>query len=494
MRILLALCLTCLLLAPPTSAQDQPETLDAAMADLDKLFERGASFDEIALKITSLLQTAKASGVINPDFAIFYAMLADHLRLETDNPAYALQVAEEGLALIAGNPEQADFRAALMASRAYALADMGRLSEAHSTLILALPTLITSFGEDTVGDYQAHADLWAEGQLSDFNQSALDIAKETLQAAYDALNAGAYGRVLVLSGSALLPMDTSFAEADLRGTNLEAEKLTGEALFKLGRHRESANAYLRALGYMTQTPWQLSGIPDWWGTLSPEISDIGFDVFDGLAGAAAEINRPDVQEAALAAAFDLAKSPRQRYSLLQRQASLAHADGRPDEALDQLTQARNIALDAGLEIDALVAEFYSEMVIIYDQLGDGVPFDTTRFIDVTDRVLKAHQDNQIAGRDFFLYSAANVLKHGTVPEKTLEYARQALQWRQADLARKSDTSFGATQGRRASRDTLELFLHAAHTAASATDHPGQSAEDCPKDDAYTSCLIVMRSR
>ncbi|SFL72868.1 hypothetical protein [Shimia aestuarii] len=490
MRRLLATCLTCLtLFAPPAQAY----TLDQAMAEIDALFQRGANPDEMALGIAGILRSVKASGVIDPDLAILYAMLADHLRLEARNPAYALQVAEDGLALIAGDAGQSDFQAALMASRAYALADLGRFAEAHAALTLALPTLARTFGAKDIADYKKHAAEWAEGQLGDFNTSALDIARDTLETAYDAQSSGSYGRVLVLAGSALLPMDTSFAEADLRAVNTEAEKLTAEALFSLGRHREAANAYMRALGYMTTTPWQLSGHPDWWGHVNTEAADIAFSTLNGLAAAATEINRPDVERAALAAAMDVVSSPRQRYTLLQRQARILAADGQIDAALDLLMQSRAIAEGAGLDVDALVAEFYVEMMRIYGQLVAQEPIATAAFIAVTDRVLAAHETHQMPNRDFFLYSAANVLRHGDVPDKTLEYARKALRWRQADLARKTDTGFGATQARRASRDTLEFFLHAAHTAASASDLPGQRVESCPSDDAYTSCLIVMPS-
>ncbi|PSL19195.1 hypothetical protein [Shimia abyssi] len=486
----LAALFTCLTLTMTAAAQT---TLDETMAELEGLFERGASEEEIGNYLAEMLRMTKASGVIDPDLSIFYAMLADHLRLSANNPAYALQVAEDGLALIAGNPAQLDFQATLLASRAYALADMGRFVDAHDALMLAIPTLALTFDEDAIAGYRADAEKWAEGQLSASNRSALDIARETMDAAYAAKDAGNSGRVLVLAGSALLPMDTSFPEGDLRAVNAEAEKLTAEALFDLGRNRESANAYLRALGYLTNSPWQLTGTPDWWGAAGPgsDVARFGFDILEGLARAATEFGREDVERAALAAALDLVESPRQRYALLQRQARILAAEEKVDEALALLEQALVIAQDADLELDAQVTEFYIAMVTAYGHLIAGEAFDQAEFVRVTDRLLETYETLHVTGRDFVLYSAARVLRHGTMPDKTLSYARQALIWRQTDLARKADTAFAATQGRRASRNTLELFLRSAHNAASAAEHPGQSIVYCPDDTAYHGCLIEM---
>ena len=163
-RMRIILCL--LLLLTPVWAKAQSTAFDDAMAGLDKVFEDGGDPDRIYQYLTQTVRTSRALGRNEPDFAIFYAMLADHLRNVELNPVYALQVAEEGLGLIAGDPAQSDFATILQVTRSYALADLGRLDEAYRQAQLILPTYGALFNQDTVADYAQDAETGGGAPVS----------------------------------------------------------------------------------------------------------------------------------------------------------------------------------------------------------------------------------------------------------------------------------------------------------------------------------------
>jgi hypothetical protein len=430
---------------------------------------------------------------MTPDFAIFYAMLADHLRLQTDNPTYALQVAEDGLALIAGDPSQADFRAILQTSRAYALADLGEFDKAHRGLRLALPFLEMQFGPDAIEDYQRHAAQWAKGELSDFNRSALDIADETLKEAYTAFDEDAFGRVLVLAGSAQLPLGTTLSEARVRGVNLEAELLTARALHELARPREAANAYLRALGFMTKTPWQLQGAPDWLSAdMTVDENRMGFEILNGLASAASAFGRSDVERMALSAATPLARSGRELYTVTLRRARLTLLDGDTANALELLEKSRVEAAEAGLDLDEAVSRFYTHLVELNFAEDSQIERAAQALIANTDELSEFFTNQGVHDRAFVFENAASaLLRKGNYPQ-VLAYTRQAFQQRQTDLARRQDTNFGRREARRAGRASLEQFLAAAHAQASVGADEALTIENCPVDTSFRSCLIVQR--
>lgn len=248
MRRVLHLLLACvgLLVGPPVHSQTSP-AFDAAMAGLDRIMGEGGDADSIYKYLTETVRTSRAIGRSDPDFAIFYAMLADHIRNDGLNPVRALQVAEEGLELIAGDPSQVDFSTILQVTRSYALADLGRLVEAYAQAQLILPTYRTLFDNDFAEDYAADAANWGQGELSDFNTAATELARQTLSRAYDLMEQRAYGRVLSLTSTALLPLGTGLAENEVRGINVEAEMLMARALEALGRNGQAGNAWLRAL-------------------------------------------------------------------------------------------------------------------------------------------------------------------------------------------------------------------------------------------------------
>ncbi|MEX0285828.1 MAG: hypothetical protein AB3N23_14565 [Paracoccaceae bacterium] len=481
-----------MLLSPLPAKAQESAALDDAMAGLDQLFQQGGTPDEIFLYLRDVIRTSRVLGRAEPDYAIFYAMLADDIRNRQNNPVYALQIAEEGLELIAGDPNQADFATILKVSRSYALADMGRLDEAFAQAQLILPAYAQYFDQATVDDYAKDAARWGEGQLSDFNTSVTDLARKTLARANDQMEARAFGRALTLASAALVPMTAQLPEGDVRGVNATAEMMIARALGALGRHGQAGNAWLRALGYMTETPWTLTDPPVWWGQGlgSEDLRQTAFDIFEGLAGTAGIMGLADIERAALAQAAELAATPRARYSVLLRRARLALADKDPAAGLALLRESRDTAIEAGNDLDRRVAEFYIALTEARQAETDTGTIPPTAIIETAEAALAAYRTNLIAEEDFIYTSAATLLVRSEDTSTALDYARRALKTLQARIETRQDSGFGKTQARRDARSQVELFLQAAHLAASQQSDERLIVSDCPDPRAFVGCTVV----
>lgn len=489
-RLLLILTLA---LAQPWTAQAQNATaFDEAMAGLDRVFAEGGDPDRIYQYLTQTVRTSRAVGRAQPDFAIFYAMLADHIRNAELNPVYALRIAEEGLELIAGDPSQSDFATILKVTRSYALADLGRLDEAYAQALLILPDYATLYDADFVEDYRRDAANWGQGQLSEFNTAATDLARDVLERAYQAMEARSFGRVLTLASTALLPMGTGLPEGDVRAINAETEMLMAQALAALGRNMQAGNAWLRALGYMTRTPWNLTDPPDWWGGGLQADSDraIAFALFEGLAATAGLLGRTDIERAALAQASDYVTSGRDRYSILVQRARLAFADEDSDAGRALLVTARVTAQAAGNDLDLKVADFYLALTDARTAERAGQPMPTNRIRAATEAAVAAYQTHFVPEADFLYLNAAHLLVRSDDLALGLDYARRALESLRARLAARGDTGFGQTQARRSARSSVELFLRASHLAASEGSDDRLAAPGCENPRDFYGCVIV----
>ncbi len=478
-------------LAGPVAGETDANDFDAAMAGLTKVMEAGGDGEAIYVYLNETLQKARATGRINPDFAIFYAMFTDHVRNYKLNPGLALLLAEEGIAMLAGVQGQDDFRAILQVTLSYALADLGRLDEAFELAQLNMMTLTATLGEDYAKDYAADAALWGEGQLSAANTSANVLARDVLERAYARFEAGEFAGALSLASAALLPMDSGLPEGDVRGINVDFEWLNARALGKLGRPADSANAYLRALGYMTRTPWQPGEPPDWWGPvpLPERTAEIAFELFLGLADAASAVGRNDIQQAAIRAATPLAAGGG-KTDLLMRQAVLATSGGDVEAAIALLKEASAHADATGDIANAHASEFYIALISARAARDAGKPIEPAPIIQTLDPLVALYRENLTSGEGFFLHTAAQVMLGTDAFDVTLDYARQALWLKQAELGARGDTTFGAEAARRNARSTVEVFLSAAHNGAAAGLDPTARVDDCDDVHRYVGCLVT----
>jgi hypothetical protein len=328
-RLAVALLGACLLALPARA--ETLRSFDAVLEALNAPLSRGDTAAASVI-LAQALRDARVGGWLTADWALFYAMQADFTRLERGNPAYALQLTEDGLAMIASDPGQADFAAALRISQAYALADLGRFGEAAATARLALPAFRRQFGDADADDLAAHADGWAEGRLSAYNSSAADLARAALDRAYEAAATGNHGRAIAIAAGAILPPGSDLPEAQLRGIGFEAEKLIADSLAALGRIADSVAASRRALDHLTRTPWQPGTAIDWWPEdWEDDDRAVVFDALSELAPRAMQAGQRDLGAAALREAGRIASNRDQRLLLLLLQRRHAGGAG-PDRA------------------------------------------------------------------------------------------------------------------------------------------------------------------
>ncbi len=379
-------------------------------------------------------------------------------------------------------------------TRSYALADLGRLDEAYRQAQLILPVYARVFDEEAARDYAADAENWGQGQLSQFNTAATDLARQTLEQAYERMEARAYGRVLTLVSTALLPMNSGLPESEVRVINAEAEILMARALGQLGRNAQAGNAWLRALGYLTETPWNLTDPPDFWGQGLTSDGDraVIFDIFEGLADTAGLMGLSDIEQAALVQASDYAATPRARFSVLVRRARLALAQDDPEQGLALLRASRDVAAAAGADLDRTVAAFYIALTEARQSERETGELPPDRIVITAEAALAEYRANFIAEEDFIYSSAARMLVRSEALSTALDFARRAVTTMQARVAARNDTGFGQVQARRDARSTVELFLLTSHTAASEELDPRLAAPDCEDARGFMGCTVVAR--
>jgi tetratricopeptide (TPR) repeat protein len=473
-----------LLLALPAQAEE-PHDFDSMLEAIGTAMQTD-DIDAPFIVINRALRSARAEGRLTADWALFFAMAADHVRNQLGNPAFALSLTEEGLALIAGDAYHADTAAALRVSGAYALADLGRMDEAVAAVRLALPEFRDTFGDEAATDLASTAALWAEGQLGDYNTSVMDLASDALDRAQEAANSGAFGRAISLAGAALLPPGGDLDPGTVRARNAQAELLIAGSLRALGRHQDAANAYLRAINRLARAPWQEDAPSDWWPEADlPEGTALLFGAFQSLAGLAISGGALDLAIAALASAKDFARDPREQITLLIYQAVLADRDGDSDRALAIIAESRNRAAEAGETATVRMADFYAAQVALLAARRAGDDPDPAPLVAAAEAALGLGDS---VDTTTILTDTARFLTRTADHQAALSYARRALALRRAtveDMANR-DSAFGQAQSRAAQRGALEIFLRAASNAAVAED---PTCED-PSRDAWYSCVIT----
>ncbi len=480
-----------LLLTLPFPARAS-ETFDDVMTALEAPLSTGDTQAAYTL-LSGALRDARVGGWLTPDWAIFYAMQADFARLDQSNPSYALQLTEDGLALIAGDPEQAGFTTALKVSQAYALADLGRFQDAAQTAQLALPEFAASWGEDDARDLADRIQLWSDGELSDFNTAATDLARRSLDRAYAASAKGEHGRAIAAAASAILPMGTDLSEADVRSINTEAEMLIADSLAALGRLTDSANALLRALGHMTRAPWQTGQPIAWWPQRwTQDDRLIMFRLLTDLSTRALTLGYDQIGTDALREAAEFAVTADSRNTLLLLQASLSYRSGNGAEAVNLIDRTRAKAEAAGDRDLVLMTAFYTAVVTARLSQIDGQISDPTPVLAAAEAAL-AHVD-QGGGldRNLILADTAQILSTTRAHEQALAYARASLAARQAQITARDDTAYASTQARLGARRHIETLLRSAHDAGGGID-PGVG-QNCPETPGFVSCVIVSHAK
>lgn len=147
-------------LASPSHADhvDPYAAVDKAFSQ----FKNGGSYQEARAIFSQALRDGRHDGKLDPDFAILYALYSDLTRYD-GNPAFALQLADEGIALaLTEVPVDDDVKNSLLVSRAYALADLGQYEQAVESVAITALWMGKRFGDKQRADLEAMAKGWAE--------------------------------------------------------------------------------------------------------------------------------------------------------------------------------------------------------------------------------------------------------------------------------------------------------------------------------------------
>lgn len=486
-RLLLILLLCC---GTPLAAQySTPQTVDEAVERIDQIFTNPSTDnpeEEVYTMLGDALRQARRDGRLTRDWAIIYAMLTDGARNVLLNPSYALQLADEGLALISGAPEQWDYRAILRVTRAYALADLGRLNEAVQTAKLALPDYEKLWDDDKAAELVSDAAQWEKGALTAFNTPATELATQALDTAEEALERGAWARVVTLASTALLSETTGFSPLERARINARAEYLAARGLAALSRFPEAGNALLRALDHMTAEPWQpgqpaklLAG-----ETLPEPDAEQLRQILLWLANVAMRLERTDLAEASLDEAERHIVSVNDRTTLLTLRASILWRSDDQARAISVLEETQTTAAAAGDLASASMAGFYVQ--VAKASMARGMHH-TPATDDIRTATEAAIRHLPMGQHGFVWLEAARALRGTAALSTRLDYARNALTAALDELANGGESGFGEAAARAGVRGTVEELLSATH--AKLSDDPGGYAAECPEQNDIYGCAL-----
>jgi len=481
LRFFRTTAVACLLVVPAGHAAAHHVDPFEVVQEIYETFKNGGSYPETRAMFSRALRDAAHDGKLDADFGIVYAMYSDLTRYD-GNPAFALQLADEGLALLVNAPQpDDDMKNSLLVSRAYALAELGRYQEAIDSVTITAVWMGERFGEKNRTDLEAMAKEWAEAagsggaSLPSAVQLSVDLLNKA-QAAYDKQDTQS---AIMLASRGMLPEGTNLEKASVAFQNARAQMILGTAYAFEGRSGLAMTALRRAADLLAAEPWDGRSKAE----LLPAIREdrntwnVPWSVFSQIAGLASAAGQIDLCAAALDTAEVFAVSPDNRFLLLSQRAALAL--GRDDFAGAQKTfaDAEAEALASGDARNAALSRFYSAVAKL--QAGNGNPAGPD-----DEAVLKAAvayadlPDAALQNAEYALTTAVRMVvdKTGSTAA-AMPYARRAMEvFRQRQQAY---ANYDAAQesGRRASRRFLEVFIGGAYDEAQTK--AGSQARDAP---------------
>ena len=336
----------------------------AIAVEAARVYEKNDSYAEVRALFSRALRDARHDGALSPEFAVVYAMYSDTARFDGD-PSFALQLADEGLALITdANEPDDDAKNSLLVSRAYALADMGQYQQAVETVAITALWMGQRFGTKQQADLEAMASEWsakaaASGGDGKF-PSAVQLAIDLLGEADDALNARDTRSALALASRATLPEGTNLSQQDVDFVNARASSIAGQAYAYEGRSALAYGSLRRAADLVLAQPWDgvaapvmrpLSTTDEGWKQLTQT-------TFAHLASAANGVQELAVAQAALDLAAPLSGSPEDRFSVMVQQAGISFRTRDYRKAEEVFLKGQRDAEAAGDAKNASLAKVY----------------------------------------------------------------------------------------------------------------------------------------
>lgn len=486
MRRLALILAAMLALAPAARAETQVSDPGDPFAWLDSMPDISADYEGTFLHLTEAIRQGRETGFPSPDWGILFAMLADFYRNDRGNAAYALRLTEEGLEVTAHwGPEADQIRSILNASRSYALADLGRYGEAAAAGRLSLPQYRIGLGDKAAEDYLATIREWEKGLPTEANTAPLDLARQVLVEAGQAVDRGDYGRGLMLASRAVLPEDSALDPVAVRRLAAEAGMISGRALFAMGRPEQALEVLRRAsAAALDRGASDRQGHPVWRqepGDGALRIASLYF-----WYGRAA-MDRGLYDEAAWAygVADAITTRPAMRFSLTMARVRLMQLRGDEAGSLTLLAQSAAEARARDDELDARRAEFY---VATAQVRMAATPEALQALVAATGRVLDLSAGDTIearADRAFYLTEAAYFLAgYQGFNATAVDYARRALAERRRLVLESRDSELGVEGQERETGSLVATYLEAAGAEAGAMPEAV-----CPDIDGM-GCILI----
>ena len=466
---------TALLIAASLASPARADHIDPyeTVQTIYGLFKAGGSYQESRAMFSQALRDARHDGKLDPGFAILYAMYSDLARYD-GNPAFALQLADEGIALtLTEVPPDEDLKNTLLVSRAYALAELGQYRQAVEGVAITALWMGKRFGEKARTDLEAMARGWA-GQAAVAGgdgkfPSAVELSIDLLKKADDALNARDTRTALTLASRATLPENTALAPEDVAFMNARAHSVSGQAYAYEGRQRLAVIALRRAADLVVAEPWDGKSRPRLRGQVEREEGWklLAWTIFSHLASAAVGAKELDMAQAAIDAASQLATTPEQRFTLLVQQAGLAFSSKDYARAVDVFSRGRRDAEAAGDADNEALARVYVAIARLSSAPEDAVPAEEAELLEAaSDAAHVMADDPQMV--EYVLTTAVRMAVGNTgSTTAALPLARRAFavfRERQRAMA-----GYEAVQesGRRERRSFLEMLIAGEYAAANA---------------------------
>lgn len=329
-------------------------------------FDGGNGYDAARGVLSAGLREAPHDGKLDPTFALVFAVYSDLVRNQ-DDPSFALQLAEQGLALVVSAPEpDEEVKNALLVSRAYALADLGRYREAIETATITALWLGERFGQKAREDLEAEARAWAQEEDPGPDgkvPSALQTAFDLLQQAQDALAAYDTAAAIILASRAVLPEGSGLSPEAVRTVNAWSRQLTGIAYAVENRSQEAIAMLRGAVDLIVEEPWDGRSRPKLREGLAGDGARyLIWNIFIRLAQTALDVGDSELGAAALDVAQDYVATPADRYSLLVQRAALLMRSADLAEVEKAFAAGEAEAQAAGDEENAALARFYASVV------------------------------------------------------------------------------------------------------------------------------------
>lgn len=467
MRLRALLLAPALLVAAPAAAHhvDPWEVIGRAF----QAFDARGDYAETRAIFSAALRQAPHNGKLDPAFALVFAVYADLVR-NNDDPAFALQLVDQGLALVAGAAEpDEEARNALLVSRAYALAELGRYREAIDTATIVALWLGDRFGAETREGLEAAIRDWVrkDGGGDDgpppVYTSALSLLLEAQEALLDHDTAGA----ILLASRAALPQGAGLDENAVAVINGWGRSIIGVAYAAENKYREAVAVLRAAVDSVAEEAWDGTARPRIRPLIATEAGGrrILWDIFINLGQSATFAGDLPLATLALEVAQDYVRSPIDRYSLLVQRAALLVRSSDFAAVEKVFLESEAEARAAGDAENAALARFYVAIIRLRIAFAAGSTEEAAQaMLAAAEEAAAAAAGNRRQVEYILTLAVQHAAAYGMPAETVLPVARRAFAVFRDGQREMAGYDSGQEAARRERRRFLESYLDTLYEA------------------------------